>query len=201
MVCRSSICNVYNTEKILLTLHNVSRQQTQLLWTDLSLIPQNLNFNHVKKNVPMIVMDFTRLTRLLSRGVFAQTYFISTLNYSWNVIYCCYRCIWKLQDTEWAFHLYSVCQRKGNPTSACSRALDTVFIEKCLHNMKIQAFSCSMIPFLYHYKKKWQNTNRTKSLVEIAFFHRWEFGEKLLKVNPIWMNFNVKSPNVLSLLF
>ena len=102
----------------------------KLLSTDLSLIPQNLNFNHVKKNVPMIVMDFTRLTRLLSRGVFAQTYFISTLNYSWNVIYCCYRCICKLQDTEWAFHLYSVCQRKGNPTSACSRALDTVFIEK-----------------------------------------------------------------------
>lgn len=135
----------------------------------------------------MIVMDFTRLTRLLSRGVFAQTYFISTLNYSWNVIYCCYRCICKLQDTEWAFHLYSVCQRKDNQTSACSRALDTVFIEKCLHNMKIQAFSCSMIPFLYHYKKKWQNTNRTKSLVEIAFFHRWEFGEKLLKVDPIWI--------------
>ena len=34
----------------------------KLLSTDLSLIPQNLNFNHVKKNVPMIVMDFTRLT-------------------------------------------------------------------------------------------------------------------------------------------
>lgn len=75
-----------------------------------------------------------------------------------------------------------------------------VYWKKCLHNKKILAFSCPMIPFLYHYKKKWPNTNRIKIAGWNCIFPLlgiwWKTIESKSHLDQKFMNFNVKSPNV-----
>jgi hypothetical protein len=41
--------------------------------------------------------------------------------------------------------------KKGNSTSACSRALDIVFMENIFTQQENSGF-------IYHYKRKWPNT-------------------------------------------
>ena len=86
------------------------------------------------------------------------------------------------------FFWYRVYQNKGNLTLPCLRLLDNWFVEKHFTEKQKRAFSCLLIPFLYHYYTgKWVNTNRVKIAGRNRIFPPLRIGCKTVENKSIWI--------------